>query len=153
MTRKTNFFEGCSWFKFNNLGLALGMALKFYNSVAKGLSQKVLEASSYVSRSYMVKTGREPFCLPPSWIGLRFLGFLRPFLIKIYLIKKTCIARTHINNEKWISVCYSKLSKWSSIYHVRKTYRKTNISHFLIRTRTCASQGVKKVFWKNLCTY
>ena len=22
-----NFFEGCSWFKFNNLGLALGIAL------------------------------------------------------------------------------------------------------------------------------
>ena len=34
--RKNIFFEGCSWFKFNNVGLALGMALKFYNSVAKG---------------------------------------------------------------------------------------------------------------------
>ena len=41
MTRKTYFFEGCSWFKFNNLGLALGMALKFYTSVAKGLKLKV----------------------------------------------------------------------------------------------------------------
>ena len=30
------FFEGCSWFKFNNLGLALGMALKFYTKVARG---------------------------------------------------------------------------------------------------------------------
>ena len=29
LTRKTNFFEGYPWFKFNNLGLALGMALKF----------------------------------------------------------------------------------------------------------------------------
>ena len=28
-TRKSNFFEGCSLFKFNNLKLALGMVLKF----------------------------------------------------------------------------------------------------------------------------
>ena len=41
MTRKTAFFEGWSWFKFNNLGLALGMNLKFYTSVAKGLKVKV----------------------------------------------------------------------------------------------------------------
>ena len=32
MTRKTTFYEGWSWFKFNNLGLALGMALRFYTS-------------------------------------------------------------------------------------------------------------------------
>ena len=41
MTRKTTFFEGWSWFKFNNLGLALGTNLKFYISVAKGLKLKV----------------------------------------------------------------------------------------------------------------
>ena len=34
-------FEGCSWFKFNNLGVALDMALKFYASVAKGLKLRV----------------------------------------------------------------------------------------------------------------
>ena len=39
MTRKTAFFEGWSWFKFNNLGLALGT--KFCTSVAKGLKLKV----------------------------------------------------------------------------------------------------------------
>ena len=33
MTRKTAFFEGWSWFKFNNLGLALGTNLKFYSSL------------------------------------------------------------------------------------------------------------------------
>ena len=31
--QKNPFFDGCSWFTFNNLGLAQGMALKFYNSV------------------------------------------------------------------------------------------------------------------------
>ena len=41
MTRITTFFEGWSWFKFNSLGLALGVALKFYTSVAKGLKRKI----------------------------------------------------------------------------------------------------------------
>ena len=41
MTRKTTFFEGWSWFKLNNQGLALGKDLKFYTSVAKGLKLKV----------------------------------------------------------------------------------------------------------------
>ena len=34
-------FEGWSWFKFDNFGLALVTALKFYTSVAKGLNLKV----------------------------------------------------------------------------------------------------------------
>ena len=29
------------WFKFNNLGLTLGVNLKFYTSVAKGLKLKI----------------------------------------------------------------------------------------------------------------
>ena len=35
------FFEGWSWFKFNNLGLALAINLKFCTSVAKVLKLKV----------------------------------------------------------------------------------------------------------------
>ena len=41
MTRKTAFFDRWSWFKFNNLGLALGSNLKFYTIVAKELKLKV----------------------------------------------------------------------------------------------------------------
>ena len=41
MTRKATFFEGWCWFKFNNLGLALGKNLKIYTRVAKGLKIKV----------------------------------------------------------------------------------------------------------------
>ena len=41
MSRKTAFFEGWFWFKFNNLGLAVGTNLKFYTSVAQGLKLKV----------------------------------------------------------------------------------------------------------------
>ena len=60
LTRKTAFFEGWSWSKFNNLVLALGTNLKFYAGVAKGLklSQRVLEANVYICRSYRGKTGR-----------------------------------------------------------------------------------------------
>ena len=36
LTKKNNFFEGWSSFKFSNLGLALGVYLKLYTSVAKG---------------------------------------------------------------------------------------------------------------------
>ena len=35
--QKNTFFEGWSWFKFNNLGLALGIALEFFAGLAKGL--------------------------------------------------------------------------------------------------------------------
>ena len=41
LTRKSNLFEECSWFNFNNFGLALGMVMKFYTCVAKGLKLKV----------------------------------------------------------------------------------------------------------------
>ena len=37
----TNFFEGYSWFKFNNMRLELGMALRFCTIVAKELKLKV----------------------------------------------------------------------------------------------------------------
>ena len=41
MTRKTNFFEVCSWFKFINFKLVLVMTLKINSSVGKGLKPKV----------------------------------------------------------------------------------------------------------------
>ena len=34
---KNHFVKGFSWFRFNDLGLALGMALKFYKNMTKGL--------------------------------------------------------------------------------------------------------------------
>ena len=38
--QKKHFFEEWPWFKFNSLGLALGMTLKFYTDVTKGLTLK-----------------------------------------------------------------------------------------------------------------
>ena len=39
--QKKQFFEGCFWFKFNNLGLALAMALKFNSNLVERLKLKV----------------------------------------------------------------------------------------------------------------
>ena len=41
LTRKAAFFERWPWFKFNDLGLALGTNMEFYASVEKGLKLKV----------------------------------------------------------------------------------------------------------------
>ena len=41
LTRKNNFCDQCSWFKFNNLVVARGMALTFYSSVAKRPKPKI----------------------------------------------------------------------------------------------------------------
>ena len=73
MIRKIAFFEGWSWFKFNNLGLALGKNLKFFTSVAKGLKIKVRRFWGQNS-TFLENTGEKlvggPFCLTSSWIGL-----------------------------------------------------------------------------------
>ena len=69
MTRKTAFFEGWSWFKFDNLGLALGTNLKFYTIVAKGLKLKVrkfdglIPTFAEVTEEKLVGGGR--FAPPP----------------------------------------------------------------------------------------
>ena len=76
LTRKTAFFKGWSWFKFNNLGLALGTNLKFYTSLSKGLKLKVRKFWGLIP-TFVEVTGenlvRGPFCHPPpplpSWIG------------------------------------------------------------------------------------
>ena len=38
---RSDFLKGGFWYKFNNLGLALGMALKFNTNVAERLKLKV----------------------------------------------------------------------------------------------------------------
>ena len=65
LTTKNTFFEECSWFRFNNLGLALAMALIIYTSVAKGLKLKVKRFWGLIPK--FVKFAREklvggPFC-------------------------------------------------------------------------------------------
>ena len=66
-----SFFEGWYWLKFNKLGLALGMALKFYSRVAKGLKLKVKKIGGLIPTFVEVTEGNwlVGFLLP-SWIGL-----------------------------------------------------------------------------------
>ena len=66
LTRKTTFFEGWCWFKFNHLGLALGTNLKFYTSLAKGLKLKVRKFWSLIS-TFVEVTG-EKLAFWPSHI-------------------------------------------------------------------------------------
>ena len=58
MTRKTAFFEGWSWFKFNYLGLALGKNFKFYTSLSKGLKLKFRKFWRLIS-SFIDVTGEK----------------------------------------------------------------------------------------------
>ena len=68
MSRKINFFEGCSWFKFNNLVLAL----KFYSSVAKWLKLKVRKIWGLIFTLVEVKEKLVRRVFPPSsWIILK----------------------------------------------------------------------------------
>ena len=76
LTRKTSFLEGWSWFKFNNLGLALGIDLAFYTSVAKGLKLKVKRFLGIIPTFVEVTKENlvgKSFCPPSFWIGLKFL--------------------------------------------------------------------------------
>ena len=82
MTRKTAFFEGWSWFKFNNFGLALGTNWKFYTSVAERLELKVRKFlginSTFVEVTGEKPVGRRGDFLPstPHHPSLSYLSYL-----------------------------------------------------------------------------
>ena len=90
LTRKTTFFDGWSWFRFDNLRLPLGINLKFYISVAKGLKQKVRkfwrlipmfeEVAGEKLVGVVFLTRPLPPPPPPSWIGLRKPRSVEPML-------------------------------------------------------------------------
>ena len=63
LTRKTFFLERCSWFKFNNLELGLGVALKFYTSVAKRLKPQIKNVLGIIP-TFVEVTGKN--CLGAS---------------------------------------------------------------------------------------
>ena len=70
---KNCFFEEWSWFKLNNLGLALGTSLEFYMSLAQGLKVKVRKFWLLIPTFVEVTVeklvgGHFP---SPSWIGLK----------------------------------------------------------------------------------
>ena len=121
MTEK--FLEGCSWFKFNKLGMALGMALKFNIRVAKKLRlrikrfrgliptfiiQKVSRANSYVYGSYKGKPGGIAEALV-DFGGLNLMWFKKfdfltsigTHLIKNWTLKGKECQTGRATTEKW----------------------------------------------------
>ena len=58
--QKNRFFDGWSWFKSNNLGLALGRNLKFYISLAKGL--KVNAETNNLQNSFAIIKSQNFWC-------------------------------------------------------------------------------------------
>ena len=99
MTRKIAFFEWWSWFKFYNLGLALGTNSKFCTSVAKGLKLKVRKFWG-PNPTLVEVTGEKlvggPFCpRPSSWTGLRNNRFEESYDVKYFKeIKSRDVFRT-----------------------------------------------------------
>ena len=86
LTMKTAFFEGWSWFKFNNLGQTIGMNFSIYKSVMKWLKLKVRKfrglVSTFVEVTREKQVGEGVFWLPylPP-----ILNNVNPFL---YLVLK-----------------------------------------------------------------
>ena len=99
LTRKTAFFEGWSWFKFNNLGWALGTSLKFYTSATKGLKLKVRKfwglLPTFVEITGEKLVGGLFAPLPPSWTGLNLCCII---------ISSTYVQRKHIFDNFMISL-------------------------------------------------
>ena len=65
--QKNQFFDGYPWIEYNNLGLALGMAFKFFTSVAKGFKLKVRKFWRLIPTfvRYREKLVGEAFLFPP----------------------------------------------------------------------------------------
>ena len=100
MTRKTAFFEGWSWFKFNNLGLALGTNLKFYTSVAKGLKLKVRKFWGLIP-TFVEVTWEKPIIINNLLTGKYLLVFERntsETIVKTFIKLPIAKSTSKINN-------------------------------------------------------
>ena len=118
LTRKTAFFEGWSWFKFNNLGLALGTNLKFYISVKKELKLKVRKFWGLI-HTFPKVTGEKlvggPFCPPPapSWMGWRYHDNLVSIVVNAEMTKLVSVElRLMVSNMR----SETKVSRFESGY-------------------------------------
>ena len=82
--QKNHFFERWSWFKFNNLGLALDLALKFYTSVAEDLKLKVRKFLRLIS-TFVEVTGKK-------LVGGSFFDPL-PILDRVKILKHSSLLK------------------------------------------------------------
>ena len=79
-------FEGWLWFNVNNLGLALGMALTFYSSVAKRLKLKVKKCWGKLEEWLFALSP-----LIPSLIALKIIWQIPVHYLIACSVELTCI--------------------------------------------------------------
>ena len=118
--QKTAFFEGWSWFKFNNSALALGANLKFDTKVPKGLQLKVRKFWGLVltllevTGKKMEGVGRGGIFFPPPpilnrvkiffsfFISFTSIIFLKFSIVSLFYPRKHCLSVS-----KWFAVLVS----------------------------------------------
>ena len=144
MTRKTTFFEGWSWFRFNNLGLAIGTTFKFYTSVAKGLKLKVRKFCGLIPTEKLVGG---PFRLPPLILN-RVNSSIKPMrknFSRIGAPLETLTKLTTKFNDLLIlqkqirTKPYQHVILWGTWYHLYdlKKVKNTLEETLLVKVRAC----------------
>ena len=99
LTWKAAFFEGWSWFKFNNFGLVLRTNLKCYDSVAKGSKLKVRRFWGPVP-SFVEVTGEKLVggASPPSILnGVKKIPVLKVSRNSFQLCMQICLVNIHVS--------------------------------------------------------
>ena len=126
LTRKNPFFEGWSRFKFNNLGLALGTALKSFNSMAKGSKLKITQFWGLIPTFLEIAGEKlvDIFWWPPS--PPPTLNQIATFLSSSFIVsKRFSVLESEINKFVWsdniIRVSLLELLKKSFIYKRNKS--------------------------------
>ena len=120
MTRKTTFFEGWSWFKFNTLGLALGIILRFYTSLSKGWKLKVRKFCCLIS-TFVEVTG-EKLVGGASWIGLISSNWWIIFLKKIRLRLKFELIWIFLLSNVFKPENWNAIYGWKCYWSFNKTF-------------------------------
>ena len=108
LTRKTAFFEGWSWFKFKNLGFALGTNLKFYTSVEKESKLKFRKSLGLI-HTFVEVTGEKLveglFCFPHPPQPTPILNRINRKLYFFLSIKGTHNTWNYIKIKKVVITC------------------------------------------------
>ena len=140
MTSKAAFFEGWSWFKFNNFDLAPGANSKFYMSVAKGVKLKVRKIWG-LNPTFVEDIGEKliggAFLLPspssPSWSPHGYWFF--------HLTKKDYA----LNRIRLFKISNSGFSLYISPYHKKRT-KSRYCSLIEICKKACLISATRSIF-------
>ena len=140
MTKRATFFWRCSWFKFNNLRLALGIALKFNASGPKGLKLKVREFRGLIPTFVEVKkqklvggSFRTTSPILNSVKARSWEKFFKNFIYQYLLYKIQIFSFSRVT---WITRCYIWIFKINQNLFYRViilySYKERSFSTFVI---------------------